>query len=264
MTCPRCQTANPPENAACEACGFVLYRGDRGAGAITGESPKRGLAITSLVLGILGLPTLGLLGVGAILGIILGVVALVKANKEPAVYGGKGLAIAGIVTSAVSFIMIPFIGIIAAIAIPSLLRARASANESGAIGDIRTVISAEVAYQSTSGGSFDTLECLAGPTRCLPQYPASAPTFVGPEMLVSPRHGYSFTFHPGAPAARPGQPGSSPSSVSSFAYVAVPVAWNRTGTRAFCGDSTGQLCYARGRAPGVVDGLCADPCEPLS
>ena len=38
-------------------------------------------------------------------------------------------------------IVVAIIGIIAAIAIPSLLRARISANESGAIGDVRTVIS---------------------------------------------------------------------------------------------------------------------------
>ena len=38
-------------------------------------------------------------------------------------------------------IVVAIIGIIAAIAIPSLLRARVSANESATIGDIRTVIS---------------------------------------------------------------------------------------------------------------------------
>ena len=43
-------------------------------------------------------------------------------------------------------IVVAIIGIIAAIAIPSLLRARMSANEAGMIGDIRTVISAEAAY----------------------------------------------------------------------------------------------------------------------
>jgi prepilin-type N-terminal cleavage/methylation domain-containing protein len=49
-------------------------------------------------------------------------------------------------------IVVAIIGIIAAIAIPSLLRARVSANESAAIGDIRTVISSQAAYHSASGG----------------------------------------------------------------------------------------------------------------
>src|SRR6185295_14038416 len=101
--------------------------------------PRRGLAIASLVLGILGLPTIGLLGVGAMVGIILGVIALVKASRAPAEYGGRGMAVAGIALAVVSILLTPFIGIIAAIAIPSLLRARISANESAAIGDIRAV-----------------------------------------------------------------------------------------------------------------------------
>ena len=42
-------------------------------------------------------------------------------------------------------IVVAIIGIIAAIAIPSLLRARVSSNEAAAVGDIRTVISAEAA-----------------------------------------------------------------------------------------------------------------------
>ncbi|HXY38472.1 MAG TPA: prepilin-type N-terminal cleavage/methylation domain-containing protein, partial [Vicinamibacteria bacterium] len=45
-------------------------------------------------------------------------------------------------------IVVAIIGIIAAIAIPSLLRARISANEAATIGDTRTVISAQAAYQS--------------------------------------------------------------------------------------------------------------------
>ena len=51
-------------------------------------------------------------------------------------------------------IVVAIIGIIAAIAIPSLLRARVSANESATIGDIRTVISAQAAYQSANGGWY--------------------------------------------------------------------------------------------------------------
>src|SRR6266540_1950896 len=47
-------------------------------------------------------------------------------------------------------IVVAIIGIIAAIAIPSLLRARVSANEAAAIGDTRTVISAEAAYHATA------------------------------------------------------------------------------------------------------------------
>src|SRR5438045_6791050 len=69
-------------------------------------------------------------------------------------------------------IVVAIIGIIAAIAIPSLLRARVSANEAGAIGDTRTVISGEAAYQSANSGFYGQITCLATPTTCIGGYPA--------------------------------------------------------------------------------------------
>ncbi len=51
-------------------------------------------------------------------------------------------------------IVVAIIGIIAAIAIPSLLRARVSANEAQAIGDTRTVMSASATYASMNCGFF--------------------------------------------------------------------------------------------------------------
>ena len=50
-------------------------------------------------------------------------------------------------------IVVAIIGIIAAIAIPNLLASRRAANEAGAIGTLRTVISAESTYQSTLGNN---------------------------------------------------------------------------------------------------------------
>ncbi|MBI3932264.1 MAG: DUF4190 domain-containing protein [Acidobacteria bacterium] len=223
------------------------------------------MAVASLVLGLLSLPTFGLLGVGALAGLILGVMALVKANRTPEEFGGKGLAIAGIVCNALSFVMIPVIGIIAAIAIPSLLRARVSANEASAIGDIRTVISAEMAYSSANGSYYDSLECLGTPTRCIPEYPATAPTFVD-SMLASgaTKNGYRRTFHPGpAPASVTGP--VSPTSLTSFAYVAVPLNPGQTGVRGFCGDSEGKICYTTdGSSPPIENGVCAPGCTMLN
>ena len=60
-------------------------------------------------------------------------------------------------------------GIVAAIAIPSLLRARVSANEAAAIGDVREVITAEARYQKANAGYFDRLECLAAPETVHPR-----------------------------------------------------------------------------------------------
>ena len=233
-------------------------------GYVAGPVPRRGLAIASLVLGILSIPTFGCLIVGAVAGIVLGIVALMRANREPQVYGGKGMAIAGIATSALSFLIVIPLGIIAAIAIPSLLRARVSANEAATIGDIRTVISAEAAYQSASGGYYGTPECLAAPTTCLPAY--SGPTFVDPDLAsATVKNGYRRTFHPGAPiAAGAGGTPAPANSLETFAYVAVPASKNQTGVRGFCGDSSGRICFTTdGSAPAVVAGACDPGCRDL-
>ncbi len=225
---------------------------------------RRGLAITSLVLGILSLPTFGCLLFGAVAGIVLGVMALMRANREPAVYGGRGLAIGGIVTSALSLLIIVPLGIVAAIAIPSLLRARVSANEAGTIGDIRTVISAEAAYQSASGGYYGPLDCLARPAECIPAY--AGPTFLDPQLASGAvKSGYRRTFHPGNPVAQAADGSAAPrGSLESFAYVAVPMESGKTGVRGFCGDSNGRICFTTdGSAPEVTGGACDPGCQDL-
>ncbi len=156
------------------------------------------------------------------------------------------------------------IGIIAAIAIPSFLRARVSANEAVAIGDIRTVISAETAYASSNGGHYDELECLANPRECLPGYPPDGPVFLS-DIPEATRAGYQREFLGGFPAdgSEVAFANLSPSSVQSFVYLAYPVS-PATGVRGFCGDYTGRICVTMdGSRPPVVDGQCDPACIPL-
>jgi hypothetical protein len=253
IVCPYCQAQNADAAAYCIRCGQAVGR----AGAVAGGSAdgqSKGLAVTSLVSGILSL--LGCVGLGSLVAIITGVMAMSRAKNEPHVYGGKGMAVAGVVMGSVSLLILP-IFIIAAIAIPSLLRARVSANESAAIGDVRTVISAQVSYASHNDGNYDTLECLAAPGSCIPQY--SGPTMLDP-LLASgaQKMGYRRTLYLGPPAQQSmdGDP-ISPSSVRGFAYVAVPIQPGRTGIRGFCGDARGIICATPdGSEADVVDGEC--------
>jgi type II secretory pathway pseudopilin PulG len=125
------------------------------------ERPSKGIAIASLVLGIISIPTLGLLFVGGIAGIVLGIVALNKLKTDPVRYSGKGLAIAGIVTSALALLLaIP--GIIAALAIPGLLKSQQAAREAAAINEVRTIGQAQLMYSLFKGrGQFADLHTLA-------------------------------------------------------------------------------------------------------
>ena len=231
--------------------------------------PRQGLAIASLVIGILSLPTLGCLGVGALLSIVLGIVALTRASRSPGEYGGRGFAIGGIVASAMSLMVaIPLGGIVAAIAIPSLLRARVSANEAAAIGDVRTVISAEAAYGSANCDTYGRLECLSNPRGpgCIAGYPATAPTFLDATLTAAQvKSGYRRAFHPGAEVALADRPGcAGGTGLESFAYTAEPETRGRTGVRGFCGDDSGRICFtADGSVPPVTNGRCAEGCTPL-
>jgi type IV pilus assembly protein PilA len=151
-------------------------------------------------------------------------------------------------------IVVAIIGIIAAIAIPSLLRARVSANEAATIGDIRTVISAEAAYQSANGGWYDQLSCLNAP--CIPSYPANSPTFLDSAVgwQVS-KSGYDRTFYPGPAPGTINTSISSLTSLTTYAYVATPITVGQTGVRGFGGDSSGFLCFTTtGAAPTVASG----------
>jgi type IV pilus assembly protein PilA len=81
--------------------------------------------------------------------VVFGHVPLSQIKKSAGRLGGKGLAIAGLVLGYLGIAMIPLILIIAAIAIPNLLRARMAANESSAVYSLRTINTAQVTYQAT-------------------------------------------------------------------------------------------------------------------
>jgi prepilin-type N-terminal cleavage/methylation domain-containing protein len=162
-------------------------------------------------------------------------------------------------------IVVAIIGIIAAIAIPSLLRARVSANESATIGDIRTVISAQSAYQSSNGGWYDSnLRCLTVPSvACIPSYPANAPTFLDSQLTAqNAKSGYSRSFDGTAPPP-PANPTISATSVGTWVYHATPTTQNQTGVRGFAGEAGGRICFTPDGAnvvakAGVIDANCND------
>src|SRR5208282_3578189 len=80
-----------------------------------------GLAVTSLVLGLLGLFSCG---ITALFGLILGIMALVKAKGGRGTSGGNGIALAGVIVSAIFVIMIPMF---AAMVLPALAAAKQKA-----------------------------------------------------------------------------------------------------------------------------------------
>jgi len=254
MTCPSCGTVSQPATVVCVKCGQSL---------VSSRGSRKGLALTALVLGIASYPLMCAFGLGfvtALVAIVCGIIALVKLKRAPGEFAGKGPAIAGLALGGAVFVLIPVWLILAAIAIPSLLRARMAANESKAAGDVRTLISAEAAYAGANGGYYDKLECLAQPALCIPGPSAPSQAMIDAMLAnTTPRNGYEFALHLG-PQAPPesGRP-ASPSSVTSFAYVAVPVKAGNTGLKAFCGDEAGVVRFSTdGSAPTILGGKCPE------
>ena len=129
----------------------------------------------------------------------------------------------------------------------AVLRTLPVPGESPVIGDVRTVLSAMAAYASQNGGLYEgRLGCLARPTdRCLAEYPTDAPVFLDERITgLEARDGYRRTFHPGAgvPEAEIKEKRASPTSVVSWAYVAIPLD-AESGSRSFCVDDTGALRF---------------------
>ncbi|MGE0456200.1 MAG: prepilin-type N-terminal cleavage/methylation domain-containing protein [Vicinamibacteria bacterium] len=156
-------------------------------------------------------------------------------------------------------IVVAIIGIIAAIAIPSLLRARIAANESGAIGDSRSVSSSEVAYSSSNGGVFGQLTCLSVPTDC--GFAAGTTAFIDPQIASqAPKQGYARSFIAGTAVA--GTPDTD--GVATFVYAATPVTVAQTGNRGFAVDHSGLICFTTdGTVPPNANASLDPACVPL-
>ena len=129
-------------------------------------------------------------------------------------------------------IVVAIILIIAAIAIPNLLRARMAANESSAVGTVRTLVTAEVTYSSTWNTGFaTTLAILGGATPCT----ATALQACLIDNLIAqggPKSGYNVAAA-GANTVN--------GITNSFGASAYPVTQGTTGTRTFCSDESGVL-----------------------
>jgi type IV pilus assembly protein PilA len=159
-------------------------------------------------------------------------------------------------------IVVAIIGIIAAIAIPSLLRARVSANEAAAIGDTRTVISSESAYHASNSGYYGSLTCLNRPTSCIAGYPTNGPTFLDGTIAAAVtvvKNGYTRSFLETAGSGTSVPVGG----LDVYCYQATPTTPGRTGVRGFGGDSSGIVQTNAGTACCTVSGIDTTACQIL-
>ena len=97
-------------------------------------------------------------------------------------------------------IVVAIILIIAAIAIPNLLRARMAANQASAVGSLRTLSTANVTFSSTWGDGFAPSLAVLGGTAGTTTATCSAALLVDPVLAAGKKSGYTFTYTAGATA----------------------------------------------------------------
>ena len=139
-------------------------------------------------------------------------------------------------------IVVAIIGIIAAIAIPGLLRARMSGNEASAIGSLRAIASAEASYSSggANGGYARLLATLA--LAC----PGSTQGFISPDLGTDPssKAGYAITLAATAASVQ-GVPVDCNGTNTDQGYyaTALPTLVGTTGNRGFSANTSGTIFF---------------------
>jgi len=129
-------------------------------------------------------------------------------------------------------IVVAIILIIAAIAIPNLLRARIAANESSAVASVRTLNTAQISYNSAypTVGFASTLAALSG-TNCAPPDSTQA-CLIDTQLSSGSKSGYAFALN-----------GVTGTPASSYMAIATPLAVNQTGVRYFCSFADAVVRY---------------------
>jgi len=139
-------------------------------------------------------------------------------------------------------IVVAIILIIAAIAIPNLLRSRMAANEASAVGSLRTINTAEVTYSTTYPTiGFGALTSLGGAAPCTTASSTSACLLDG-VLAAGVKSGYNFATTAGT-------------TVPAVTYVsnASPSVYQQSGTRYFFSDQSGVIRYNGSAAAGASD-----------
>ncbi|MBI5387208.1 MAG: DUF4190 domain-containing protein [Verrucomicrobia bacterium] len=125
---------------------FVQPIAGSGFAAPAQPAKTSGLAITSLVMGVLGC-----LGITALAGLVLGIVALVKIKKSEGRLGGQGLAIAGICVSGLMLLVIP---LWLALMLPALAKAKSRAQTIACVNNMKQVALGVRIYANDHNDSF--------------------------------------------------------------------------------------------------------------
>lgn len=215
--CAKCGNTLAEGSYFCKSCGSPVSAPLPSVAPAAGAQQTSGKALASLVLGLFFF-----LPPSAIAAIVLGHISLSQIRKSAGRLKGDGLAIAGLVLGYMGLVAIPFILIVAAIAIPNLLRARIAANEASAVGAVRLLNTAEITYQAAHPD--------AGFTCSL----SDLGQLLDPRLANGEKNGYAFRL-----VACSAETSGGPNT--KYQILALPLAHDQSGVRAFCSDESAVI-----------------------
>jgi prepilin-type N-terminal cleavage/methylation domain-containing protein len=132
-------------------------------------------------------------------------------------------------------IVVAIITVVAAIATPGLLRARMTANEASAIGSMKSITSAEIAYSASCGigGFAPSLVVLGTPA------PGTSVGFISVDLaqVMAPvKSGYTFTVNNGAGAGAGPNDCNGGATTTTYYATAIPLSFGISGGRSFAAN----------------------------
>src|ERR1017187_6437592 len=143
-------------------------------------------------------------------------------------------------------IVVAIILIIAAIAIPNLLRSKMAANEASAVASLRTLNTSMVSYSTTYGtdpAALSNLQPVASGTAPSSTAADLVDSLLGPASgNVATKSGYTITYIPGTPVG---------GTLSQYTMTANPISTS-TGQRTFFTDQSGVIRYRTDGTPATV------------
>ena len=129
-------------------------------------------------------------------------------------------------------IVVAIILIIAAIAIPNLLRSRIAANQASAVGSLRTLNTAEITYSSTYNVGFTLVMGYLAPPGTGTNPTSTAAGLIDSVLAAGAKSGYTFTYSAG--------PSDSTGRINTYSFNASPITTS-TGTNYYYTDQSGVI-----------------------
>ena len=143
-------------------------------------------------------------------------------------------------------IVVAIIALIAAIAIPNLLRARHNANETAAIGNMKTLVDSLESFRANQAPTtYPGAGVISGvvPVSNLLGLANTVPPYIDAVLAAGTRQGYTFTYTPGLVRVVTIN-GVNFNAYDTYTLVVNPITPGTTGTRGFFVDETGVIRVA--------------------